>query len=164
MWVEHERITRRKFTYFCLHDLARGPRPRPSPKLPSPSMSLTFTATVAMKYTDVISLKETVEYIRGVPNNRFAPARRGQGFRRVRLRPRPVIAQDQSLRHGYKIYAIRSTVRSRMLRRDQSQELCFLRLAMPVCESPPHLSVYSRPFCPKIYGAFLNVLALKLIR
>ena len=29
---------------------------------------------MAMKYADVISLQETVEYVRGLPNNLFAPA------------------------------------------------------------------------------------------
>jgi isochorismate hydrolase len=28
---------------------------------------------MAMKYADVISLKEAVEYIRGLPNNLYAP-------------------------------------------------------------------------------------------
>jgi nicotinamidase-related amidase len=29
---------------------------------------------MAMKYADVISLQETVEYVRGLPDNLFAPA------------------------------------------------------------------------------------------
>ena len=29
---------------------------------------------MAMKYADVISLKETVDYIRGLPDNLYAPA------------------------------------------------------------------------------------------
>jgi hypothetical protein len=29
---------------------------------------------MAMKYADVISLKETVEYIRGLPDKLYAPA------------------------------------------------------------------------------------------
>jgi hypothetical protein len=33
-----------------------------------------------MKYTDVISLKERVDHIRGVPNNLFAPTRWDKGF------------------------------------------------------------------------------------
>jgi hypothetical protein len=29
---------------------------------------------MAMKYADVISLRETIEYIRGLPDNLYAPA------------------------------------------------------------------------------------------
>jgi len=29
---------------------------------------------MAMKYADVISLKETIDYVRGLPDNLFAPA------------------------------------------------------------------------------------------
>jgi hypothetical protein len=29
---------------------------------------------MAMKYADVISLQETIEYVRGLPDNLFAPA------------------------------------------------------------------------------------------
>ena len=29
---------------------------------------------IAMKYADVISLKETIDYIRGLPDNLYAPA------------------------------------------------------------------------------------------